>query len=255
MTEFVRLETDGPVARLILNRPERRNALSEALLDQLAELQEQISQDEQLRVVVLSATGSVFCSGHDLSEMSGRSETEYRKLFSRCSQVMRRFRTLPQPVIARVHSLATAAGCQLVAACDLVIAADSAAFATPGVKIGLFCTTPMVPLVRAIPTKAAMEMLLTGQPISALRAYELGLVNKVVPLAELDSAINEMVKSIISTSMATIRLGKQAFYKLLPMDEFSAYDEATEVMTQNAVHPHAQEGISAFLGKRPPVWK
>jgi enoyl-CoA hydratase/carnithine racemase len=167
---------------------------------------------------------------------------------------MQLFHELPQPVIARVQGTATAAGCQLVAACDLAVAVDTAQFATPGVKIGLFCTTPMVPLVRAIPPKTAMEMLLTGKPISARRAYEVGLVNRVVPHAELDQAVNEWLEAILASSPRTIQLGKAAFYDQLGLEEDAAYERAVAVMTDNAVLPDAQEGMAAFLGKRRPVW-
>src|SRR5512143_478627 len=183
------VRSDGGVVHLTLDRPERRNALSRALLGQLEEAIAAIAADASARVVVIGSRGPVFCSGHDLGEMTGRSEAEYRDLFAACSRVMLGLRRLPQPVIARVHGVATAAGCQLVAACDLAVAVEAATFATPGVKIGLFCTTPMIPLVRAIPPRAAMEMLLTGAPISARKALELGLVNRVVPVGELDSTV------------------------------------------------------------------
>lgn len=244
---------DG-VLRLTLNRPERRNALSEALLTELGSLLTQIADDRKVRCVVLQAQGSVFCSGHDLGEMAGRAEDEYAALFARCSAVMQKLRQLPQPVIARVHALATAAGCQLVAACDLVVAATEARFATPGVRIGLFCTTPMVPLVRSIPPKVAMEMLLTGQPISAQRAYEIGLVNRVVAADQLDAAIQELTDAIVASSAQVLSLGKQAFYHELSLSEATAYEHATGVMTHNAVCIDAQEGITAFLQKRPPHW-
>jgi len=246
--------TDG-VVRLTLNRPEKRNALSRELLSQIETALAVIAADASARVVVLSARGPVFCSGHDLGEMVGCSESDYHALFALCSRVMLRLRRLPQPVIARVHGLATAAGCQLVAACDLAVAAEEAKFATPGVKIGLFCTTPMVPLVRAIPPKAALEMLLTGQPISARRALELGLVNRVVPVAQLDDSVQELVDAILASSPLTVRLGKRAFYDQLALDEATAYERATEVMTDNALCRDAQEGMSAFLQKRRPVWK
>lgn len=245
---------ESGVLRLTLNRPERRNALSEELLTELEQVLEQTASDPQVRVVVLAAAGSVFSSGHDLSEMVGRSEREYQALFARCSRVMQKLRQLPQPVIARVQGMATAAGCQLVAACDLAVASETAQFATPGVKIGLFCTTPMVPLVRNIPAKVAMEMLLTGRPISAQRAYEVGLVNRVVPAEALDAAVQELVEAILSSSPQTIRIGKAAFYDQFSLDEAEAYLRATNVMTGNAVLPDAQEGISAFLQKRTPRW-
>ena len=248
-------ESHGGVVRLTLNRPMKRNALSEELLERLGAMLDQIAGDPAVRVVVLTANGTVFSSGHDLKEMVGRSEAEYQVLFGRCSAVMQKLRRLPQPVIARVQGLATAAGCQLAAACDLVVADAEAMFATPGVKIGLFCTTPMVPLVRAIPPRFAMEMLLTGKPISAARAYELGLVNRVVPAAELDGAVQEFVDEILAASPLVMRLGKAAFYEQLSLAETEAYRQATRTMTENAVSHDAQEGISAFLGKRLPHWE
>jgi enoyl-CoA hydratase/carnithine racemase len=247
-------EAKGPITRLTLNRPEKRNALSHALLADLETALTTIAADGAVRVVVLAAAGPVFCSGHDLSEMQSCTEAEYHDLFALCSRVMQRLRRLPQPVIARVQGTATAAGCQLVAACDLAVAAEGAAFATPGVKIGLFCTTPMVPLVRAIPAKPALEMLLTGKPITAQRAYELGLVNRVVPADRLDAAVEEYVQAVLASSPLTVRLGKAAFYDQLALDEATAYERATEVMTDNATRRDAQEGMRAFLQKRPPVW-
>src|SRR5713226_4127014 len=204
-------EVKADVAYLTLNRPEKRNALSRQLLGELETALTGIEADLKIRVVIIAANGPVFCSGHDLSEMIGCSEECYRDLFTQCSSVMMQLRRLPQPVIARVQGMATAAGCQLVAACDLAVAAENATFATPGVKIGLFCTTPMVPLVRAIPAKAALEMLLTGKAISAKRALELGLVNRVVPMGELDAAVTELVEAILASSPFVVRLGKAAF--------------------------------------------
>jgi enoyl-CoA hydratase/carnithine racemase len=247
-------ETRGGVVHLTLNRPDKRNALSRELLSRLREAQEVIANDPAARVVVLAARGPAFCAGHDLGEMVACPEAAYRDLFALCSDVMQRFRRLPQPVVARVHGLATAAGCQLVAACDLAVAAEGAAFATPGVKIGLFCTTPMVPLVRAVPAKPALEMLLTGKPISARRAYELGLVNRVVPAEQLDGAVQEYVDAVLASSPLTVRLGKAAFYDQLALDEPAAYERATEVMTDNALRRDAQEGMTAFLQKRRPDW-
>ncbi len=248
------LEIDGGVVRLCLNRPEKRNALSGDLLSQLGTALNHIAADSSARVVILAAAGPAFCAGHDLSEMVGCSEAEYRELFTKCSEVMQQLRHLPQPVIARVHGMATAAGCQLVAACDLAVAAEGARFATPGVKIGLFCTTPMVPLVRAVPAKAAMEMLLTGNPISAERAWQIGLVNRVVPADQLDAAIGEYVDGLLASSPLTLRLGKAAFYDQLALDEATSYERATEVITDNALRRDAQEGMSAFLEKRRPTW-
>jgi enoyl-CoA hydratase/carnithine racemase len=186
--------------------------------------------------------------------MLDRSEIEYRTLFSLCSQVMLALRQLPQPVIARVHGHATAAGCQLVASCDLAVASEAATFATPGVKIGLFCTTPMIPLVRAIAPKQAFEMLMTAKPISADEAQRRGLINRVVPLHQLDAAIQELTDAIVAASYEIVRLGKRAFYATATLDEADAYTIASEVMTANAMLPDAVEGIAAFLQKRKPVW-
>lgn len=249
------MESNAGVVRLTLNRPERRNALSEAMLTELGAALERIAADRSARVVVLGAAGPVFCSGHDLGEMTGRSETEYQTLFARCSRVMQQIRNLPQPVIARVQGLATAAGCQLVATCDLAVAVPEARFATPGVKIGLFCTTPMVPLVRAVPPKVAMEMLLTGIPITAERALAVGLVNRVIAADQLDATIRELTDAIVASSATILKLGKRAFYDQLTLDESTAYERATCLMTENAIQHDAQEGISAFLQKRPPQWK
>ncbi len=248
------LDVQQGVARVTLNRPHRRNALSAELLAELETTLTRLAVDAAVRVVVLAAAGPVFSAGHDLGEMVGGSEASYRALFERCARVMQLLHKLPQPVVARVQGLATAAGCQLVAACDLAVAAEEAAFATPGVKIGLFCTTPMVPLVRTIAPRAALEMLLTGRPIPALRAYELGLVNRVVPAAELDAAVQDYADALLASSPWTLRIGKAAFYDQLPLDEATAYARATAVMTDNALHRDAQEGISAFLQKRRPQW-
>jgi enoyl-CoA hydratase/carnithine racemase len=247
-------ETVAGVVRLTLNRPQKRNALSQQLLTELNAELHRIATDNSARVVVLAAAGPVFCSGHDLAEMVGRSEDDYRAIFSLCSQVMLQLRRLPMPVIARVQGPATAAGCQLVAACDLAIAVEEATFATPGVKIGLFCTTPMVPLVRAVPAKAAMEMLLTGKPISARQALAWGLINRVVPAGQLDDAVREFTDAIIASSPLVVRLGKEAFYRGLEVDEPEAYRLANAVMTDNALCRDAQEGMSAFLQKRRPKW-
>lgn len=248
------IEENGGIVRLTLNRPEKRNALSLKLLRELETAIGQIAGDPAARVVVVAGAGKVFCAGHDLAEMTGRTRDEYHALFSACSVVMQGFRNLPQPVIARVHGLATAAGCQLVASCDLVVAADGAQFAAPGVKIGLFCTTPMVPLVRAVPAKLALEMLFTGAPISAERALAVGLVNRVVPAEQLDAAVQEFCDAILATSPAVIKLGKAAFYDQLSVDEATAYERAVEIITDNATFGDAQEGIRAFLEKRPPQW-
>ncbi|MFO0929369.1 MAG: enoyl-CoA hydratase [Gemmataceae bacterium] len=248
------VELDGPVVRLTLRRPEKRNALSQRLLADLDRALDAVAADTSARVVVLTGAGPVFCAGHDLAEMVGHDEMAYRDLFTLCSRVMQKLRRLPQPTIARVQGPATAAGCQLVAACDLAVAVDSATFATPGVRIGLFCTTPMVPLVRTVAPRQAMEMLLTGRPVPAAEALAWGLVNRVVPADRLDEAVAEMVAPIVASSPLTVRLGKQAFYATLPLDEAAAYAAATEVMTDNALRHDAQEGMAAFLQKRAPRW-
>jgi enoyl-CoA hydratase/carnithine racemase len=248
------MEADRGIVRLTLNRPEKRNALSIELLGQLERAIETVAANPSARVVVLGSRGPVFCSGHDLAEMVGRTEEEYRDLFTLCSRVMLSLRRLPQPVIARVQGVATAAGCQLVAACDLAVAGEEATFATPGVKIGLFCTTPMIPLVRSIPAKPAMEMLLTGAPITAHRAFELGLVNRVVRNVDLDLEIKSLTDTILAMSPQVLRIGKRAFYETQGLDEAGAYDHAVPIMTENALAYDAQEGIAAFLQKRPPRW-
>jgi enoyl-CoA hydratase/carnithine racemase len=247
-------ELANGVVRLTLRRPEKRNALSHEMLVQLHDELGAIESNTEARVVVIAAEGSVFCAGHDLEQLVGRSEAEYREIFSACSRFMGRLRQIPQPVVARVHGPALAAGCQLVAACDMAVASDNATFSTPGVKIGLFCTTPMVPLVRAIPAKAAMEMLMTGAPISAERALALGLVNRVMPSARLEEAIRELTDAICAASPLTVRMGKAAFYDQLALAETEAYPRASDVMTENALRHDAQEGISAFLQKRRPTW-
>jgi enoyl-CoA hydratase/carnithine racemase len=247
-------KTDG-VVRMTLNRPEKRNALSRELLSQLEGAIRAVKEDGSARVVVLASEGAVFSAGHDLGEMANMPEGEYRELFSLCARVMLGLRRLPQPVIARVQGLATAAGCQLVAACDLAVASEEARFATPGVKIGLFCTTPMVPIVRSIPTKAAFEMLVTGQPITAQHALELGLVNRVVPTDRLDETVGELTDAIRASSPLTLALGKRAFYDELHLSEADAYQQAVGVMADNARTRDAQEGMHAFLQKRKPEWR
>src|SRR5262249_19560340 len=207
------------------------------------------------RVVVIASTGHVFSSGHDLTEMVGQTEEDYRRLFGLCARVMLGLRQLDQPVIARVHGLATAAGCQLVAACDLAVASEEASFATPGIKIGLFCTTPMIPLVRVIPPRAALEMLMTAAPISAQNALELGLVNRVVPLADLDATVQSLVDRILPMSPRVLGIGKRAFYELQGLDEGKAYARGVDIMVENALCSDAREGISAFLQKRSPRWE
>jgi enoyl-CoA hydratase/carnithine racemase len=237
-----------------LNRPQRRNALSADLMRELIGRLDEIGRDREIRAVILAAAGKVFCSGHDLSEMTGRDINEYRQIFDICTELMTKLQTIPQAVIAEVQGIATAAGCQLVAACDLTVAAEEAAFATPGVKIGLFCTTPMVALTRAIGRKRALQMLLTGELIDARTAAEWGLVNQVVPAAELRASTLQMAGKIAQASSLVLALGKQAFYTQIDLDQPKAYGYAKEVMSMNALAADAQEGMGAFLSKRTPRW-
>jgi enoyl-CoA hydratase/carnithine racemase len=246
-------QSDG-VGFVTLNHPEKRNALSRAMLAALKERMNRLAGDSSVRVIILRANGPVFSAGHDLRELAAAETSECSTLFALCSDVMQGIRKLPQPVIAQVHGLATAAGCQLVASCDLVVAAEEASFATPGVKIGLFCTTPGVALVRAVPVKKAMEMLLTGEPISAREAERFGLVNRVVPAVRLAEETLALAHQIRKASGSVIAQGKRAFYEQLPLDLASAYAAAEPVMVQNAAQPNAREGISAFLEKRAPQW-
>jgi enoyl-CoA hydratase/carnithine racemase len=246
-------DADG-VARVVLDRPEKRNALSLELMDELIAALKTIRDRREIRAIVIEGAGAAFSAGHDLSEMVGRDLPFYERLFDSCTELMEAIHRVPQPVIAKVRGMATAAGCQLVAACDLGVAADDARFATPGVKLGLFCSTPMVPLSRAIGRKRALEMLLTGEPISAATALEWGLVNRVVPAPELDAAVDELVAAISRSSPLTVGIGKEAFYEQVELDEHRAYDLTKSVMAMNSLAADAQEGICAFLEKRPPSW-
>jgi enoyl-CoA hydratase/carnithine racemase len=246
--------TEGPIALVTLNRPERRNALSLRLMQELIDCLGVIGGRRDLRVVILAAAGKAFSSGHDLSEMVGRDINEYRHLFDVCTELMAKLQSIPQPVIAEVQGIATAAGCQLVATCDLAIAADEAAFATPGVRIGLFCTTPMVALSRAIGRKRALEMLLTGEPIDANKAADWGLVNRVVAASDLRGETRQLADRIAKASDLVVALGKQAYYTQIDLDQPKAYAYAKEVMSLNALAHDAQEGISSFLEKRTPCW-
>lgn len=247
-------EADGPLGILTLNRPERRNALSRELLAQLEEKLGALARDTSIRAVILAATGPAFCAGHDLSEMAGHTVAEYRELFDQCVRIMQQMQALPQPVIAAVQGIATAAGCQLAATCDLVVASETASFACPGVKIGLFCSTPMVPLTRTIGAKRAMEMLLTGRAIDARTALDWGLANHVVAADDLLPSARALGLRVAEASGFTIGLGKQAFYTQVDLDQARAYAYTKEVMTLNAIAPDAQEGIGAFLEKRVPCW-
>ncbi|HLG98823.1 MAG TPA: enoyl-CoA hydratase [Bryobacteraceae bacterium] len=245
---------DGPIGILTLNRPDRRNALSLDLMLELIRALDRLSSDSNVRAVILASTGKVFSSGHDLSEMTGRTVADYRRIFDVCTELMTKIQSIPQPVIAQVQGVATAAGCQLVATCDLAIASDQAQFATPGVKIGLFCTTPMVALSRAVGRKRAMEMLLTGRLVEAATAADWGLINRAVPADQLESETRKLACQIAQASSFTVALGKQAYYAQVDLDQPKAYAYAKEVMTMNSLSQDAQEGITAFLEKRAACW-
>ncbi|MFI5400102.1 MAG: enoyl-CoA hydratase [SAR324 cluster bacterium] len=244
---------DG-VATLTLNNPSKRNALSAAMLESLRAELTRAAENKAVKAVILAATGPVFSSGHDLREFVGADPAAVTRLLNLCSSVMEQVRLHPKPVIAQVHALASAAGCQLVASCDLVVASSSAQFQTPGVQIGLFCSTPMIPLSRAVAPKKAMEMLLTGVPISAQAAERAGLVNRVVEPAQLAEETFALAAHIVSYSGSILALGKQAFYRQLPLDMARAYEVGQEAMLRNSQMPDAQEGMSAFLQKRSPHW-
>jgi enoyl-CoA hydratase/carnithine racemase len=252
--EHLLVDADPPAARITLNRPERRNALSLDLMEELIKALRAVGEHAEVRAIVIEGAGPVFSAGHDLSEMIGRAPAFYERLFAVCTELMETIHALPQPVIAKVHGVATAAGCQLVAACDLAVAADDARFATPGVKIGLFCSTPMVPVSRAVGRKRALEMLLTGDFIDAATAADWGLVNRVVPADALEHAVGELVDAIVRSSPLTVGIGKEAFYAQIDLDEHGAYEHTKGVMATNSLAEDAQEGMSAFLEKRPPTW-
>lgn len=246
----------GGIATLTLNRPKNYNALSEELLAELQSALDAIEKDESVRVVVIAGNGPAFCAGHDLKQMRATPRKEYYdKLFAQCSRFMLTLARIPQPVIARVQGIATAAGCQLVAACDLAVASDQAKFATSGINVGLFCSTPAVPVSRNVPRKQAMEMLLTGEFVDAATAKTLGLVNRVVPADRLDAEVKVLADAIISKSKVAVSTGKRMFYKQIEMGMREAYDYAAEVMACNMMAEDVGEGIDAFTQKRPPVWK
>ncbi len=255
MTGILLRSDSDSIATLTLNRPAARNALSMGLMEALDAALLAIADDRSVKVVIIAANGPAFCAGHDLREVRATpTRAAYEALFASCSRLMQRIVRLPKPVIAQVHGVATAAGCQLVASADLAVAADTARFATPGVDIGLFCSTPMVALSRAVGRKAAMEMLLTGDMVPAARARELGLVNRVVPESDLQAATRALASQIAAKSPLTVAIGKEAFYRQIEMDLASAYDFASEVMTRNMMARDAEEGIEAFLEKRTPQW-
>ncbi|MFB3812678.1 MAG: enoyl-CoA hydratase [Terriglobales bacterium] len=252
--ENVLFSTEGPIGIITLDRPNRRNALSLQLMRELIDCFDQLGRNRELRAAILAAEGKVFSSGHDLSEIVGGDINAQRRTFDVCVELMEKIQSIPQPVIAEVQGIATAAGCQLVATCDLAIAVEEAAFATPGVKIGLFCTTPMVALSRAIGRKRALQMLLTGEMVPARTAMEWGLVNAVVPASQLKEETRKLANHIAAASPLTLAIGKQAYYTQIDLDQPKAYAYAKEVMSMNALAADAQEGISAFLGKRAACW-
>jgi enoyl-CoA hydratase/carnithine racemase len=254
-------EREKDIATLVLNRPQARNSLSEAILIALSHALAEIAADKSVRAVILAANGPAFCAGHDLKELSGRrsdadgGRAYFRHIMTTCSTMMQQIVNLPQPVVAAVQGIASAAGCQLVASCDLAVASKAAGFATPGVDIGLFCSTPMVALSRNIPRKQAMEMLLTGEPVSAATAKDIGLVNRVVTAGtERDTAI-ALAQKVAVKSAYTVKLGKEAFYRQAEMSLADAYRFAAEVMTENMMARDAEEGIGAFIEKREPKWQ
>jgi enoyl-CoA hydratase/carnithine racemase len=255
--DAVLIEKQSPVCWLTLNRPEQRNALSLDVMREIIEKLDCVAADREIRALVIRGNGPAFSAGHNIKEMiSHNDDAAYlRTVFSTCNQMMLRLHRMPQPVIAQVHGIATAAGCQLVAACDLAVAESGARFATPGVKIGLFCTTPMVPLVRVIGRRRAMDMLLTGRFVTAEEAERFGLVNRVVPPEELAEATRSWALDIAQFSGYTLALGKQAFYEQVDLSEESAYGFAKEVIAMNCMVEDAREGMSAFVEKRSPQWK
>ena len=251
----VLVREDGPAARVTLNRPDKRNALSLELMEELLGTLQRLGGEDGVRAIVLDAAGPAFSAGHDLGEMIGRDLPFFQRLFDVCTELMETIHRVPQPVIAQVEGMATAAGCQLVAACDLAVAAESAQFATPGVKIGLFCSTPMVPLTRAIGRKRALDMLLTGRPIDAATALDWGLVSRVVPANRVAGEVTAIVEAVARSSPLTVGIGKEAFYAQVELDEHRAYDLTKAVMAMNARADDAQEGMCAFLEKRPAAWR
>lgn len=255
MTDILLRHDNGNVATLTLNRPAARNALSFGMMEALDAALTMIATDPAIRVVIIAANGHAFCAGHDLRELRATPTRQfYEETFALCSRLMQRIVRLPKPVIAQVHGVATAAGCQLVASADLAVASETARFATPGVDIGLFCSTPMVALSRNIGRKPAMEMLLTGDLIPAARAQELGLINRVVPENDLPQATQALAARIAAKSPLTVATGKEAFYRQAEMDVTQAYAYTSEVMTRNMLARDAAEGIDAFLSKRKPHW-
>lgn len=251
----------GAVTDLMMNAPERLNALSDEMLAALQETLDQLAEDSSTRVVTISGAGKAFCAGHDLRQMTAMRQAEdggaaaWKDLFERCTSVMARVQSMPQPVIAQVHGIATAAGCQLVATCDMAVAADDTRFGVNGVNIGLFCSTPMVALSRNIPRKQAFEMLTTGEFVSAERAVDLGLINRAVPAETLAEETARLADLVASKLGAAVKIGKEAFYNQIALPTAEAYAYTGDVMVQNMLRDDTAEGIDAFLGKRPPEWQ
>lgn len=252
---YVDTHIDGSIGRIVLDRPDRLNALSEQMLVELGHVFEHMAVTTSVHAIVLEGAGRAFSVGHDLGDMVGEEEQYFQRLFSLSGDVMRSIRDAPQPVIAKVHGVAAAAGCQLAAACDLVVASEDARFGTTGLKVGLFCSTPMVPLVRSIGRKRALEMLLTAELIDAATAAAWGLVNRVVPADELEATVVDLAARIAGFAPSVVGLGKRAFYEQVEMAEMEAYDLTRGVMATNAADEDGQEGFTAFLGKREPVWR
>jgi enoyl-CoA hydratase/carnithine racemase len=253
--EEIRFATDGEIAFLTLNNPQKINALSERMIREMIDVLTQVASDESIKVLIINAAGKHFCAGHYLAEMVDGGVKEYKHIFDQCSRMMELIHELPQPVIAQVQGIATAAGCQLVAWCDLAVAESGSKFATPGVKIGLFCTTPMVALTRAIGRKAAMEMLLTGRYVPAQEAQSLGLINRVVPPEHLDKETISLAGQIAESSRFVLAIGKQGFYAQVDQTDRKAMGFAKHTITMNLSAEDAQTGIRAFLEKKTPVWK
>ncbi|PQV58414.1 enoyl-CoA hydratase/carnithine racemase [Defluviimonas denitrificans] len=260
MTELLLREDAGGIATLTMNAPERLNALSDAMLGALKAEFTRLERDRDTRVVILKGNGKAFCAGHDLKEMQAGRQAEdkgrayFADLFARCTEVMQLIPALPQPVIAEVHGIATAAGCQLVASCDMAIAAEGTRFGVNGVNIGLFCSTPMVALSRNVPRKVAFEMLTTGQFIDTTRAVEVGLINRAVPTQALAAETRALAETVAAKLSAAVKIGKRAFYDQIEMTRAGAYDHAAQVMVENMLWRDTEEGINAFIEKRKPDW-
>jgi len=252
--DFINRKDTGAIAQITMTAPARLNALSDGMIARLHEAFDAIANEPSIKVVILSGSGKGFCAGHDLNEMRTKTPPDLKDLFDRCTALMARIQSLPQPVIAQVHGIATAAGCQLVATCDLAIAADDSKFGVNGVNIGLFCSTPMVALTRNIPRKAAFEMLTTGKFIDPIEAQHLGLINRAVPHSDLASETLSVAQTIASKLGSAVRTGKSAFYQQAQMSTADAYTLTGEIMVDNMANPDTQEGVTAFLAKRPPNW-